>query len=96
MKKTLLALALLALGCSTPTVDPDNGVSNASYRQAITTADKGVAQIVSRIRILKERDLEVTDTHRAPLHDADWWDAEIRLEESVRDLLEATLKGAAQ
>jgi hypothetical protein len=81
MKK--LIFCLLIVGCHS--VDPDNGVSNESYRMACTRARDNIAGINSKLINLKAMD---------KVHSPEWWDAEIGLAKDTVDLLNATLDGA--
>lgn len=83
--KRLALVALLAVGCSSATVDPDNGVSNASYRQSVTKAEASLAAVVSRLERAQSR--ERTE---------DWWTAQIVDLKAVRDQLHMTLQGSTK
>lgn len=78
--------------CKTTTPDPDNGVSNASYRQCITRVETNTAAICSRLKVAKAQDL----ANPKPVHASDWWDALIGEEQATDDLCVGTLKGANQ
>lgn len=95
MKRLLLAATFaagLAACSSTPTPDPDHGVSPASYRSAIQQADTNVRQLVT-----KWRDLQAADQARPvaqQLRPASWWAAEIHEAEATERLLADTLLGS--
>lgn len=89
----LLLLGVLALpACvgSTPTPDPNNGVSSASYRLAVDRADKNLSSVLVRLDMLRVDDL--SSAH--PRHAKEWWDAQLVLIETTKDLLDATLQGS--
>ncbi len=82
---------MVLTGCSsTPTPDPDNGVSNASYRIVITQSDKNIQGVLKRLRLAEISDLASVK----PVHTRDWWDAQVTVVAATEDLLESTLRGA--
>ncbi len=86
---TGLAMAIPAC-TSTPTTDPDNGVSNVSYRLCITKVESNVASIASKMGVAKLQD----QNSPTPVHSAAWWDSLIGELRATDGLCVATLKGA--
>ncbi len=83
MKK--FALLIVLAGCASAQVDPDNGVSNSSYRQSISKAEGSVAAVVTRLH----------NAQKADRSDA-WWAAVTTDLEATRDQLHDTLLGATK
>jgi hypothetical protein len=87
----LLTFALVfSVACGSTTPDPDNGVSNASYRQAIAKSEKDIAHITSDMEKAALEDA----VSGAPVHSPVWWQALIDELASSRDLLHDTLLGS--
>ncbi len=86
-----LAMALPACK-STPTVDPDNGVSTASYRQCIAKGESNLASISSRLQVAREQDQEKP----IPAHSVAWWDAQIDEVKETGNLFHSTLQGSTK
>lgn len=86
----LVFLALMPWGCKTAQPDPDNGVSNASYRLAFTRTETNLDSVAARMEKAKADDL----ASPSPAHSPAWWDAEIDELRETRKLLVATLQGA--
>lgn len=91
MKKISMVLVALVMGCTQPpTPDPDNGVSNASYRLAISRSEKNMAGVLSRLRTAEATDL----ANPSPVHSKAWWDALVEEVTTTEGFLQATLQGA--
>lgn len=65
MKKLMLVLALA--GCGSTTVDPDNGVTSAQYRQSEQKASDSIAAVVSKLEAGKGKPR--TEAWWADIHD---------------------------
>lgn len=88
-------VAFTGAGCtSTPSPDPDHGVSNASYRDCLTRTDTNLTQIVSKLTQLRDEDRARPLAIGGPRHSEDWWDAELREAIQTQKLVEATLSGS--
>ncbi len=99
MKHIAVILMLVALmiflvpqvACtSPPTPDPDNGVSNASYRLVVTQGYKNLCDLWKRIVAAEAKDQASLN----PVHSKDWWDAQAQNVSATASLFGATLKGA--
>lgn len=87
-------------GCaSTPTPDPNNGVSPASYRQCLTRTDTNLDQALPKLEALAAEDLNrpvvIGDLSSGSRHSAAWWEAELRELRQTSQLVKATLAGYA-
>lgn len=92
----LLVLVAIVIACSTtPKPDPDNGVSPAGYRQAITKARDNMAGVLAKLSTIRDADL-ATAPPAAPAHSKGWWDAQLGLLSDTATLLSDTLAGATK